>query len=231
MGLWGDSTGTLFIADSGHHRIRNMSLSSGKIDTYAGSESSGFRGDGGPAVRANLNFPTSLWVDSQGNMFIADSYNNRIRRVDHATKHITTYAGYYSSGFNGDKQLATLTSLSHPSAVVGDSVGNIYFADLYNYRVRMVNATTLKVTTIAGTGTQATTGDGGLAKKAAVSYVQALALDKHKNLLIADQFGDEVRVVDLKTKIITRFAGANQTFSGDGEDAFSATLNNPQAVW
>jgi sugar lactone lactonase YvrE len=135
-GLVVDRGGALYIADSGNDRIRKV-VTDGTITTVAGDGNSGFRGEGGPAIKAELFLPTAVAVDARGNLYIADSANNQIRKVDLAGD-ISTVAGTGQAGFSGDGKAATTATLNKPIAVAVDSAGNLYIADQGNNRVRLV---------------------------------------------------------------------------------------------
>ena len=160
--------GSLFIQDQGNRRIRRVAPD-GIITTYAGRGTTGFSGDGGPANIASLSNPTGIAVDAQGNLFIADRGNQRIRRVDAVTKIITTVAGNGSWGFGGDGGPATSARLFFPAAVALDAGGNLFIADRDNARIRRVDAATGIITTVAGDGTFTFSGDGGAATSAGMS--------------------------------------------------------------
>jgi len=155
-----DSAGSLYIADTINNRIRKVS--GGTITTVAGNGSAGFSGDGGPATSASLFWPTGVAVDSAGNLYIADSWNNRIRKVAGGT--ITTVAGNGNGWFSGDGGPATSASLGYPNDVAVDSSGDLYIADYWNNRIRKVSRGT--ITTVAGNGNQGFSGDGGSATSA-----------------------------------------------------------------
>ncbi len=137
QGIFGDSAGNIFVSDTGNNRIRKID-SSGIITTVAGTGNFGFFGDGGPATEAELATPKGLYIDNADNMFIADTDNNRIRKID-SSGIITTIAGSGARDFFGDGGPATLAALNLPSDVYGDTAGNIYIADTMNNRVRKVS--------------------------------------------------------------------------------------------
>jgi hypothetical protein len=156
-----DSTGNIYIADAGNDRIRKVS--GGTITTIAGNGTNGFSGDGGPATAAALSGPAALAVDSAGNVYIADFFNGRIRKVSGGI--ITTIAGNGTNGPSGDGGPATGAALSGPKGLAVDSAGNVYIADLN--QIRKVSGGI--ITTIAGIGTSGFAGDGGPATSAALS--------------------------------------------------------------
>ncbi|HXF04152.1 MAG TPA: hypothetical protein VNM72_01900 [Blastocatellia bacterium] len=231
-GLVSDSAGTLYIADTNNHRIRKVVASQGSdgttltITTIAGTGQSGFSGDGGPAIEARLNFPRGLALDPQGNLYIADTNNHRIRRIDPWGR-ITTVAGNGTPGFSGDGQPAVRAQLRFPLAVAVDAMGTLYIADAGNNRVRRVDASGI-ITTVAGTGERGSGGDDDTADKAQLHTPAALAFDKDGNLLIADTGNHKIRKIDFSTMKISTFAGkGTPAFSGDGGAAGAAELNTP----
>ena len=159
-----DSGGNMLIADSFNHRIRRVAAGTEVITTVAGNGTRGFSGDGGPGTSASLWGPQGVAVDGGGNVFIADSNNDRIRRVAAGTGVITTVAGNGEEGFNGDGGPGTSASLWYPSGVAVDGRGNVYIADSGNSCIRRVAAGTGVITTVAGNGTRGFSGDGGPAR-------------------------------------------------------------------
>jgi DNA-binding beta-propeller fold protein YncE len=206
-GPWGvflDVAGNLFIVDRFNHRIRRVDAHTGIITTVAGTEESGFSGDDGPATRASLDDPRSVFVDTDGNLFIADMGNHRIRRVDTHTGIITTVAGNGKEGFSGDGGPATQTSLRIPHGVFLDAAGNLFIADTGNYRIRRVDAHTGIITTVAGIRNWGFSGDGGPAIQASLDAPRSVFLDAAGNLFIA--CSGSIRKVD-SAGIISTVAG------------------------
>jgi uncharacterized protein (TIGR03437 family) len=218
-GLAVDSVGNLYFAYGG--RVRKVS--SGTIATVAGNGAYRFSGDGGPATSAPLNVPAGVTVDSADNLYIAEDFNNRIRKVSGGT--ITTVAGNGNEGFAGDGGPATSASLNGPSGVAVDSAGNLYIADAGNFVVRKVSAGT--ITTVAGNGGSGScciSGDGGPATSAYLEPV-SVVVDSAGNLYINDLFNNN-RIRKVSGGTITTVAGNGvRGFSGDGGPATSASLN------
>ena len=228
LGVALDSLGHLYIADTSNHRIRKVDAS-GTITTVAGNGTPGFAGDGATATNAQLRTPTGVALDSAGNLYIADSNNHRIRKVN-ASGTITTVAGNGTSGFAGDGATATSAQLSYPMGVTLDSAGNLYIADSNNHRIRKVNASGT-ITTVAGNGTPGFGGDGATATSARLSSPVGVALDSAGHLYIADYNNHRIRKVDATSGTITTVAGNGTSgFAGDGATATSALLNAPLGV-
>ena len=185
----------LYIADGYNHRIRRIDLDTGIITTVAGTGTAGFSGDGGPATLAKLNLPQRIAFDSVGNLYLTDTLNNRIRRVDYATGIITTVAGNGDGVFAGDGGLGVNASIRRPRgiALANDSV--VYIADSENHRIRLLDLTTGIISTLAGTGNRAYVGDGGPAGKAGFKNPRGLTVDATGNLIIADTFHSVIRTI------------------------------------
>ena len=227
-GLFVDSSGNIFIADTDNSVIREVVAATGNIQTVAGNATlgAGHSGDGGAATSAQLNLPNGLFVDSSGNIFIADTFNSVIREVAAATGNIQTVAGAYyaytyTCNYSGDGGAATSAQLCLPSGVSVDGSGNIFIADTDNSVVREVTAGNIE--TLAGTGTQGYTGDGGPATSAELNYPNSLFVDASDNVFIADTENFVIREVSSGT--IQTFAGNHTVaYSGDGNAATSAAL-------
>lgn len=229
IGIAIDASGNLYIASKQNSRIRKVNLSTGIISTVAGNGIQGFGGDGGLATDANLYEPSGLALDALGNLYIADSHNNRIRKVDANTGIISTVAGDGSYSFGGDGGLATNASLYNPLGITIDAFGNFYIADTDNNRIRKVNAITGIITTVAGGSATSGLGDGGLATNARLSTPSSVTFDASGNLYIADKGNERIRKVNISTGVISTVVGSGFNL-GDGGLATVANLYSPTCV-
>jgi sugar lactone lactonase YvrE len=226
-----DSLGKLYIADTYNQRIRLVNLFTGEISTVAGLGSAGYSGDGGLAVNAELHTPTGIAADLHGNLFIADEYNNCIRKVVDSTGVITTVVGTDTSGYNGDNRTAVSAWLNQPTAVTLDRNGNIYIADQGNSRVRKVTVATGMISTIAGKDTAGFAGDGDSATRAKLWGPNGLVLDPAGNVYISDGYNNRIRFLNSVTGIISTVAGDDTAgYSGDNRSAAAARLYKPVGV-
>jgi sugar lactone lactonase YvrE len=201
------------------------------ISTVAGNGTQGYNGDGGDATDASLFAPQGIAIDTLGNMYIADTWNSVIRKVS-TSGVMSTIAGNGNAGYTGDGAAATNAELNLPSAVAVDKAGNIYIADMFNFCVRKVNKSG-KISTVAGSGTQGSGGDGDTATSAyaQLNYPSGVAIDALGNIYIADQENNRIRKVDTTSKIINTVAGNGIAgFSGDGGIATTAQLNYPSRI-
>ncbi|MFZ2504282.1 MAG: hypothetical protein WAW88_16600, partial [Nocardioides sp.] len=197
------------------------------ISTIAGSGKAGFSGDGGPADQAEVNKPRDTAVGPDGSLYIADTFNDRIRKIS-PDGTISTVAGNGTHDFGGDGGPATEASLSWPHDLTVDSSGVLYFADSNNHRVRRVDLDGT-ITTVVGTGVSGSSGDGGPATEARIQNPKSVVVSGDSLYLSA--IDDKVRKVDLTTGIITTIAGTGQPgFGGDGGPALEAQLDTPQRL-
>jgi streptogramin lyase len=233
FGVHVDSSHNTYIADTYNHRIRKVNGKTGIITTVAGNGSKGFSGDGGPATSARLRYPFNVFLDTVGNIYIMDTYNYRIRKVDAATQIITTVVGDGAAKFRGDGGLATDASIRKAYDVAVDNAGNLFIADTHNHVIRKVDAATGIIDTVVGQGTNAGfEGDGGLATLAKLNSPTGVYVDESGNIYAVDTKNDVIRKVDATTNIINTVAGnGTPGFSGDGGLATLAQLDYPEAVW
>jgi hypothetical protein len=223
-----DAQGDVYFSDSLNNRVRRISPS-GVVTTVAGDGSYGFSGDGGPATAAELWDPQGLAVDAAGNLYIADFYNNRIRKVT-PQGIISTVAGYGTYGFSGDGGGATHAWFEGPTAVAVNAAGDIYIADSGNDRIREVTPRWGEITTVAGDGTQGYTGDGGSGVDAEIDDPTGLAVNAAGDVFIADSVNNVIREL-LPSGVITTFAGDGTAgYNGDGGAATGAELSSPTGV-
>ena len=207
-----DPAGNLLVADQSNHRIRRIALN-GVITTIAGNgagtpANGAFAGDGSQATAASLNNPTAVATDNTGVIYIADQFNQRIRRVG-LDGVISTVAGNGAAGFAGDNGPATSASLNYPGAIATDSAGTVYFNDDVNYRTRRIS-TNGTITTVAGNGSQGFSGDGGPATSASLNGNFGIALDALNNIYIADSANNRIR------EILSTTSTATPTISAAG---------------
>lgn len=230
-----DSSGNVYIADIVDSVVRKITVSTGIISTIAGKVGEvGFYGDGGPAANASLGSPQGVFVDSAGNVFIADTQDHVIRKITASSGNISTVAGTGGvAGFSGDNGPATSAQLYDPTGVFVDASGNIFIADKGNNRIREVAASNGNIQTIAGNGAQSCNtvgcGDGGPATSAVLYNPTGVAVDSSGNIYIASTPGNKVREISGGT--ITTLAGDGAAlYFGDGGNPVYAGLNHPQGV-
>jgi hypothetical protein len=238
-----DSAGNLYIADQGNQRIRKVKASTGVISTVAGNGTGGYNGDNIPATSAELYYPAGVAVDIAGNIYMADHLNQRIRKVTASTGFISTVTGNGTTGYSGDGGKATSAVLDEPLGLAVDTAGNVYIADTYNHRIRVVNTGTAQITiantvipagdiaTVAGDGSGGYNGDNIAATSAELYYPYGVGVDTAGNIYIADSSNYRIRKVTASTGIISTVAGDGSFgHSGDGGPATNATLDFPSDV-
>ena len=222
-----DGSGNIYIADTSNNRIRKVDAS-GYMSTVAGTGTAGYSGDGGQAASAALNGPQAVALDGSGNVYIADTKNNRIRKIN-SSGVISTVAGTGTAGYSGNGGAAALAMINQPRSVAVDGIGNIYIADTNNQRIRLVNTSGI-ISTVTGTGTAGYTGDGGLAVYAGLNSPSDVAADPSGGFYIADGSNHRVRKVDASGIISTVAGDGVAGYSGDEGPASSAHLNNPSGL-
>ena len=228
------SNGDIYFADSNNHVIRRIDQRLLVTRVAGVPTKTGFSGDNGPATSARLDTPDGVAIAPDGDLIVADSHNNRIRRVDKSTGIITTIAGSGQNGYDGDEKPATQAALNTPSAVAGTPNGDFYIADTLNNRIRMIDHLTGLIRTVAGDGTTGKNdpiGDGGPATSAKLFMPSDVALAPNGDIYIADMHHQRIRKVDAKTRVITTVAG-NGSFGRDGDDgpATRASLAGPAGI-
>lgn len=187
-----DGANNIYILDVSNNCVRKIDAV-GTITTIAGTGVAGFSGDGGPATSANLYTPYDLVVDGSNNIYIADLWNNRIRKIN-TSGIITTIAGTGTAGFSGDGGPATSAKLNRPFGIAVDGSGNVFIADSYNSRIRKINSSGI-ISTIVGTGNTAFSGDGGPAASAEINMPSDVILDPSGNIYICDANNNRIREV------------------------------------
>lgn len=207
--------GSVYVAERDNNVIRKIDVHTNTIKTVAGCGRCGAFGDGGPALLAALNKPEGVYVDAAENLYIADTYNQRIRKVDASTGIIETIAGCGEIGYNGDALPARDAMLHEPAGVVADAFGNVYFNDYRNDRVRRIG-TDGGITVYAGTGRKGYSGDNGPANQAEINEVYGLAIDRRNTLYLMDSANGAIRAIDAETQHI--------------RTVFVGELSNPHAV-
>lgn len=219
-----DSEGSVFFTVTFTHQVYKLEAGSQRATVYAGTDGPGYNGDGRPAATASLSRPGGLALDADDNLFVADSANARVRRIDRQTGLITTVVGNGDPEYAGDGGVATRAGLA-PHSVLVDGAGNLIISDGENARVRAVNAVSGLISTVAGSGTTTFLGDGGFGTSAHLSLPGHVASDGEGALYISD--GNRVRRIDLVTGIAITVAGGDEAgFSGDGGPAVQARLSS-----
>jgi sugar lactone lactonase YvrE len=223
-----DSKDNIYISEGSNHRIRKVDTN-GIITTFAGNGIGGYNGDSILATAASLYAPWGMCFDRNGNLFIADHVNNRVRKIDTAGI-ITTVAGNGIMGFSGDSGLAVNAQLNQPTSVAFDNSGNLYVAEWGNNRIRKVDSLGI-ITTIAGNGLFTYSGDSTLAINNPMARLYSIVIDQSDNLFLTDCWNQRIRKVDIATGTINTIAGTGVAgFSGDGGPAVLAELYLPEGL-
>jgi sugar lactone lactonase YvrE len=226
-GIAVDAQDNLYVLNRGHSKIHKVTPD-GMAHTIAGTGRRGFNGDEIPATQAQIAGSNHLAVDAAGNVLIADTGNQRIRKIT-TDGIIHTIAGTGEQGFNGDGGAAAQAQLANPSAIAVDGAGNIYIADFSNHRIRKIDTEGI-ITTVAGTGTPEYNGDGIPATTANIGEPTGVAVDAGGLVYISDQVNDRVRVV-LRDGIIMTVAGTGERgYTGDGGPSTEALINIPDII-
>ncbi len=224
------ANGDLYIADTGNHEIRKVTAATGIITRVAGTGSPGSSGDGGAATSARLNSPQGIAIAANGDIYIGDRSNNKVRKVTASTGVISTYAGTGTAGYSGDGASALLARLNRLQGIHLASNGDLYIADANNNAIRKVAAATGIITTFAGTGVAGFAGDGGAATSARINAAEAVHLSATGDLYIADTGNNRIRKVSATGTITTVVGTGAAGAAGDGGPATAAQLNSPRGL-
>jgi hypothetical protein len=223
-----DKSGNMYIAEFTGQRLLKVDAR-GNLTTVAGTGEKGNGGDDGPGLKAQFNCMHSLAVGRDGTVYLADTFNNRIRKLDLKTGTITAFAGTGKQGFSGDGGPALKAEFGGIYSIAFDAAGDkLYLDDLDNRRIRAIDMGTLTVTTIAGNGKRGVPEDGADAKNAPLVDPRAVAVDSKGNIYILERSGHCLRVVDAEGKIRTVAGTGKRGLSGDGGEARDATMNGPK---
>jgi DNA-binding beta-propeller fold protein YncE len=231
-GIAVDRSGSVYVADRHNHCVRRIDAVSGTVATFAGNGSSGFGGDDEPAARAGMVEPNGLALDpEQARLYIADVADHRVRVVDLASGTIWTFAGTGEAEHSGDGGPATMAGIYGARAVKVAADGTVYILERQGSTLRAVDPRAGGITTIAGTGVRAYTGDDGPALAAAFNAPKEMALDYDGNVLVVDTENHAIRRVDLRSgKVATVVGSGRQGGDGDGGAARAAALDRPHGA-
>ena len=234
-GIVFDTQGALFLADTGNHRILSADLLRQDLFLVAGTGERGAGPESGPAPSVAFDTPYAVEVDLEGDLYIADSFNHRIRKVETSTGMVSTVAGNGTPGFGGDGGPAPLAQLHFPTGLFVDDDGNLFIADSFNHRIRLVELEAGIITTVAGGNALGFSGDGGAASEALLNFPSGVRLDSDGNLLIADRNNHRIRAIKGPivpiagdpgpARFLTKTA-APDPINGGERLTYSLTLNN-----
>ncbi len=224
VGVVVDGSGNMYVADADNNRIFKIN-GSGVTSTVAGNGTPGYSGDGSAASAGQLAAPSGIAIDGSGNVYIADQYNNVVRKVTALSGLISTIAGNGTAGYVADGGAATATEINFPSGVAVDGSGNVYIADQGNNRIRKVNGSGI-ISTIAGTGTGGYTSDGISAVSSEINSPSSITLDGSGNIYIADTYNNRVRKVNGSGIISTIAGNGTAGYTGDGFAATTAEIDS-----
>lgn len=222
--------GALWFCEHNGHRIRRIAVD-GTITTVAGTGVKGYSGDGGPGREATFNLPHEIRFDAVGNLYVADTGNNAVRRIDARSGIVTTIAGGAARGYSGDGGPAVAAGLRGPHSIQFGRGGELYVCDVGNHAIRVVDLTTGVITTLAGTGKPGATPDGAPLAGTPLNNPRSLDVDRDGNLWLATREGNQVFKLDLRAKVIRHVAGTGASgFTGHGGPALLATLSGPKGI-
>lgn len=229
-GLVRGPDGALWFCEHNGHRISRLSPD-GNITVIAGTGDKGYSGDGGPATLATLNLPHELRFGPDGALYVADTGNNVVRRIDLKTGVITTFAGTGTRGYSGDGGPAAQATFQGPHSIQFDAAGQLYVCDVGNHVIRRIDLKSGVIVTIAGTGKAGPTPDGAPLAGTPFNNPRSLDVDAQGNPWLVTREGNQVFKLDLKAGVIRLMAGTGQTgFTGNGGPARDATLRGPKGI-
>lgn len=221
--------GAIWFCEHNGHRIRRIAPD-GTISTIAGTGAKGYTGDGGPAAQATLNLPHEIRFDAAGHLFIADTGNNVVRKIDRATGIISTVAGG-GRGYTGDGGPAAGAGFRGPHSIQFDPAGNLFICDVGNHVIRRVDRETGLIATVAGTGRPGPTPDGAPVAGTPLNNPRSLDFDREGRLWLVTREGNQVLRLDLRAGVIHHIAGTGRSgFTGNGGPAKLATLSGPKGI-
>jgi sugar lactone lactonase YvrE len=230
-GITLDTANNLYIVDRLNACVRVVEAATGIIRTLAGTGQPGYAGDGGPAGRAQLQEPNDITLDGQGQVYIADVRDHRVRVVDPTTGIITTFAGTGEGGASGDGGPAGRAALLGPRALAFSSTGALYICLRNDHKIRKVDRRTGLISTVAGTGDKGYSGDAGAAVQATFNGPKEIAVDARDNIFVVDTENHCIRRIDAASGLVTTVAGKGQAGGdGDGGPATSAMLKRPHGA-
>jgi sugar lactone lactonase YvrE len=234
-GVLADPHGNLYIADTGNRTVRMVNVTTGFITAVAGTPSvmpfnPAKLGDGGPALIAELDVPTSVALDTAGNLYIADSGDNRVREVSRTTQTITTVAGDGAAAYAGDNGSAKLASLNQPTGVGLDAANNIYIADSANSLIRKVNSVTGIITAVAGVPNSSGYNGDGVAGNTQLNFPTGISVDMAGQVYFSDRANNRIRELNAAGNIVTLAGNGTPGLTGDGQLASAATVSAPGGV-
>jgi DNA-binding beta-propeller fold protein YncE len=230
-GVTVDRDGNLVIVDFGNHRVREVNRHTQRIRTIAGTGQAGYSGDGGPGILARLARPENAAFGPDGSLYIVDTHNHSIRRLDARTAAISTFAGNGHKGFAGDGGPAARAQFYQPEGIAFDGGGNCYIGDTLNGRIRRIDARSGLITTVAGDGRIGTSPDGTPGPQASFMRLARLAADAEGNVYIADSPSQRIQMLDAATGQLHTLAGTGESgFGGDNGPATAARLSYPEGV-
>lgn len=220
----------LYIADCFNYAIRRLDLQTGIITTFAGTGEAGHTGDGGLAVEARLDEIYAIQVDTNGDVYILQRFNPSVRKIDIASGIISTVAGDTTVGYGGDGGAATEAQMREPNDCALDGMGGLLIADVQDQRIRRLDIASGIITTFAGSGEKAHSGDGGLASEAGIFGARAVCVDGNGNTYVCEREGNTIRRIDADGIITTVAGTGSKGYSGDDGAAVDCEFNGPKAI-